>query len=305
MQNFMSIEQALKLSDSRVPLLDNDRTVMSESSGTAFPTLNLVEGMPCFRTDQKKLYRYRKDSLGALSWQLELDLNKTLAYQDQIDALTQAVGAKVPQSGGSLTGYLLLHADPTNAKHPATKAYVDSLRQSLENSVAGKLNVTGGTMLGMLTLYDNPSQPMHAANKYYVDGLVSNATSSVGGKLSKTGDTLNEVYNTGWYRSNGAVGWYSTTYGGGIFMDDSTYVRVFGAKAFRTDWHQFHAGGNIWTSAYGWLHERFATKNTFHHTYTVGNCGAGTALQVSVSGNNINLALSNTNCNCNCVCANN
>lgn len=305
MQNFLSIEQALKLSDSRVPLLDNDRTVMSESSGTAFPTVNLVEGMPCFRTDEKKLYRYRKDGTGTLVWQLELDLAKTLAYQSDIDTLTQSVGAKLPLAGGSLTGYLTLHADPTNTKHPATKGYVDGLKKSSDDAIALKFDKNGGALTGMLTLYDNPTQSMHAATKMYVDGVVNNSSAAIGGKLGRSGDTLSEVYNNGWYRSNGNVGWYSQTYGGGIVMTDYNFVRVYGGKGFATDHHTLQPGGSIWTAAYGWLENRFATKGQFHHTFSVGNCGSGSALQVSVSGNNINMALSNTNCNCNCNCSNN
>ena len=37
---------------------------------------------------------------------------------------------------------------------------------------------------------------------------------------------------SGWFRSNGASGWYNGTYGGGIFMEDTTYVKVYGSKQF-------------------------------------------------------------------------
>ena len=36
-----------------------------------------------------------------------------------------------------------------------------------------------------------------------------------------------------WFRSNGATGWLNATYGGGIYQDDSTYVKVYGNKAFK------------------------------------------------------------------------
>ena len=38
---------------------------------------------------------------------------------------------------------------------------------------------------------------------------------------------------SGWFRSNGATGWVNATYGGGIYQDDSTYVKVYGNKAFK------------------------------------------------------------------------
>lgn len=46
-------------------------------------------------------------------------------------------------------------------------------------------------------------------------------------KLSVAG-----ISNDKWYRSTGTVGWYSDTYGGGIYMIDNTYVRTYGSKAF-------------------------------------------------------------------------
>jgi len=44
--------------------------------------------------------------------------------------------------------------------------------------------------------------------------------------------TANELYNNGWFRSNGNVGWYSQTYGGGIYMSDTAYVRTYNNKSF-------------------------------------------------------------------------
>ncbi|WP_353805308.1 shufflon system plasmid conjugative transfer pilus tip adhesin PilV, partial [Acinetobacter baumannii] len=67
-----------------------------------------------------------------------------------------------------------------------------------------------------------------------------------------------ELYNNGWFRSNGQVGWYNQTYGGGIHMTDSSYVRVYGGKGFATDTHTLEQGtGGIWTSRYGWLENCF------------------------------------------------
>ena len=44
--------------------------------------------------------------------------------------------------------------------------------------------------------------------------------------------TANTYYASNWYRSTGTTGWYSQTYGGGIHMTDSTYVRVYNNKQF-------------------------------------------------------------------------
>lgn len=39
-------------------------------------------------------------------------------------------------------------------------------------------------------------------------------------------------YSSNWFRSTGQTGWYSETYGGGIYMADSSWVRVYNSKAF-------------------------------------------------------------------------
>lgn len=40
---------------------------------------------------------------------------------------------------------------------------------------------------------------------------------------------------TAWFRSSGANGWYNETYGGGIWMNDTTWVKVYGSKGFWVD----------------------------------------------------------------------
>ena len=44
--------------------------------------------------------------------------------------------------------------------------------------------------------------------------------------------TYNGLYlNTGWFRSFNNTGWVNDTYGGGVYMTDETWVRIFGSKA--------------------------------------------------------------------------
>lgn len=42
----------------------------------------------------------------------------------------------------------------------------------------------------------------------------------------------NSIQCDNWFRSTGNSGWYHQNYGGGIYMEDSTWVRVFGGKRF-------------------------------------------------------------------------
>jgi len=52
------------------------------------------------------------------------------------------------------------------------------------------------------------------------------------------------VNASGWFRSEGNSGWYSTTHGGGIHMSDTSWVRVYNGKAFYVS-NQIAATGNV------------------------------------------------------------
>ena len=57
MQRYTEIPSSSTLSESLPLILNNDKTSISCHAGTAFPTVNLQQGMLCFRTDQLKLYQ--------------------------------------------------------------------------------------------------------------------------------------------------------------------------------------------------------------------------------------------------------
>lgn len=88
--------------------------------------------------------------------------------------------------------------------------------------------------------------------------------------IIRSGASFNapNYYASGWYRNYGATGFLNETFGGGIYMEDSTYVRVFGSKSFlvgnslvinglnsSTNAHivlQNSAGGDQWAIKAGW-----------------------------------------------------
>ena len=105
-----------------------------------------------------------------------------------------AINGKLDKAGGTMTGALILAADPTVALGSATKQYADTM-----------LPKAGGTMTGLVTLSADPSSALHAATKQYVDSagsaltsaytaadsaLSSTLTSSIAGKLSLSGGTM-------------------------------------------------------------------------------------------------------------------
>lgn len=109
-------------------------------------------------------------------------------------ASSSAISGKLDKAGGTMTGTLVLAADPTSALHAATKQYADTM-----------LPKAGGTMTGIITLSADPTSALHAATKQYVDGVGSSVsaayaaadsalstslTTSINGKLSLAGGTM-------------------------------------------------------------------------------------------------------------------
>jgi hypothetical protein len=77
--------------------------------------------------------------------------------------------AALPLAGGTLTGALLLAADPAAPLGAATKQYVD-VAGAL---AAGAVQKAGDTMTGLLTLSGDPTSALHAATRRYVDGTAA------------------------------------------------------------------------------------------------------------------------------------
>ncbi len=86
-----------------------------------------------------------------------------------IAAIGASLAGYLLKSGGTMTGALVLAADPTAAAQAATKHYVDA---SIAG-VSGFLPEAGGTMTGALTLAADPTEPLEAATKEYVDNAVA------------------------------------------------------------------------------------------------------------------------------------
>ncbi|QSX32450.1 hypothetical protein JYB87_11800 [Shewanella avicenniae] len=56
-----------------------------------------------------------------------------------------------------------------------------------------------------------------------------------------------------WFRSSGSTGWFNATYGGGIYMADSTWVRTYGTKKFYVDntaYDAIYTAGGVNASTY-------------------------------------------------------
>ncbi|MBI3509762.1 MAG: hypothetical protein HY064_03795 [Bacteroidetes bacterium] len=99
-----------------------------------------------------------------------------LGYISGLTSSAQAqLDGKVDLSGDTMTGDLILNADPSSALGAATKQYTDT-----------KVAKSGSTMTGDLILNADPSAALGAATKQYVDAVQTNVNT----KVSKSGDTM-------------------------------------------------------------------------------------------------------------------
>jgi len=80
-------------------------------------------------------------------------------------------GTVLALAGGTLTGPLILNANPSNVLGAATKQYVDSAVASAGSGTF--LPLAGGTLTGFLTLNANPTVALQAATKGYVDSAIA------------------------------------------------------------------------------------------------------------------------------------
>ena len=125
-----------------------------------------------------------------------------------------AVTTKLSLAGGTMTGPIVLPANPTTPLQAATKQYSDSGDTALQTQVTSlqgtvttlnanpvtltyvnthdalKVNKAGDTMTGQLVLPGAPTLVTHATDKGYVDTLVTTHTANVALHLTPTQNTL-------------------------------------------------------------------------------------------------------------------
>lgn len=120
-------------------------------------------------------------------------------------------------------------------------------------------------------------------NYYWANVRVSSSSST------GTSPTFSTAYTSNWFRSTGSTGWYSQTYGGGIYMTDTTYVRVYNGKRFyASGGYLAPYTGSSWISmatrtncivadqnnSASSAHALFRVKNSSGHAIAFGGLGA-------------------------------
>lgn len=95
---------------------------------------------------------------------------------------------------------------------------------------AGAMSLTTGGNLYVNGRVDSPIFYDSNNTGYYVDPASSARVLKV--ECGYNHGVSNSIGCSDWFRSTGATGWYNASYGGGIYMSDSTWVRTYNDKKF-------------------------------------------------------------------------
>lgn len=74
---------------------------------------------------------------------------------------------------------------------------------------------------------------------YYWANIKISASSN-----TQTQPSVNTIYANNWFRSQGNSGWFSESYGGGIYMVDTSWIRTYNGKGFYCD-NQIYSSNSI------------------------------------------------------------
>jgi hypothetical protein len=303
MQNYTEIPSSTTLSDSLSQILNNDKTALSLSSGTSFPTVNLQLGMPCFRTDEQKLYILTVVS--PASWKMVIDLSATVGKVANADLLDG-----IDSTGFALSGH----------NHDAAYAALG------HNHNAAYLGITAKAAdADKLDGYDSTAF-VRSVNGYGPD---ANGNSSVpidlSSRVAKSGDTMTgtltvprlQIASTANYLDMVDQDW------GTRYLHHNQGLMGFLKSDGNWDMYMNNSG-QMWTANYGWLHDYFFSTiaNCFigncpgntgncspvgnNATSVVSNCGNASFVRDELVDNGSQISVRRTqynfNCNCNCNC---
>ena len=303
MQNYTEIPSSTTLSDSLSQILNNDKTALSLSSGTSFPTVNLQLGMPCFRTDEQKLYILTVVS--PASWKMVIDLSATVGKVANADLLDG-----IDSTGFALSGH----------NHDAVYAALG------HNHNAAYLSITAKAAdADKLDGYDSTAF-VRSVNGYGPD---ANGNSSVpidlSSRVAKSGDTMTGTLTVPRLQISSTANYLDM-----VDQDWGTrYLHhnqgLMGFLKSDGNWDMYmNNSGQMWTANYGWLHDYFFSTiaNCFigncpgntgncspvsnNATSVVSNCGSASFVRDELVDNGSQIAVRRTqynfNCNCNCNC---
>ena len=127
-----------------------------------------------------------------------------------------------------------------------------------------------GVFAGSIRMNDGSTFGLYAQGGSGLANLSLNGWYTNYGYINSDGIYLTQ----GWFRAHGATGWYNQTYGGGMYMTDTVYVRTYNNKRLRAEKLALGDRDNDinarYLTCYGMAGVSYIN---FGYTPTGGNCG--------------------------------
>jgi hypothetical protein len=144
------------------------------------------------------------------------------------------------------------YVDAANYYFRTTQASGSAVIMSLASS--GAVTINGA--LNAYSISGNSNVAGTGNASYHPSGIYATNTTNWlygtlltnGGNIGAATQYVGAVYSNNWFRSSGTTGWYSETYGGGIYMVDSTWVQTYNGKRF---YSSGGFGGSVLYGSYG------------------------------------------------------
>lgn len=153
--------------------------------------------------------------------------------QNPQDYFNNGVGVKVAMTGATTDGTYwsdTLWINGYSGSDAGGCAALHFPRGNAEIYISGQRSTA--------TSYGTKYRIWSSKNSNKSDAAWSCSTLNANGRV-----TCADVYSNSWLRTVGQTGWYSESYGGGIHMTDSTYVRVYNNKSFYVSGNILATGG--------------------------------------------------------------
>jgi hypothetical protein len=248
LQKFVDIPSTDSLQNSRLKLMDNDKTVMSNNSGTSFPTNNLYVGMLCFRTDLNQLFELINLTP---TWVLVADTNKTYTNKEYVDEKIANHGTHLPAPQAA-NNAVFLRNDGTYQQ--VTPENIDAARSEHSHNFPSSLPASGGYS-------DSAGYAHHAA---YADNAGYAHSSGYAHNAGHVGGhNIDQIYSWAIGQSPGNAG---------IWVEASTQPNIFPGPGTQT-WTGVPAG---WRSVQGTIQE--LVNRSHAHSWVnppPSNCNCG------------------------------
>ena len=183
---------------SREILLENDKNALTDNAGTAFPTVGVADGMSCYRTDEKKLYKRINGTWVCIFDNSDQPLKKTDVMQGATESTAGIAGAVPPPQAGKQGMFLRgdgtwAQVAGTDNKTAQTVASDDAEHPILFKKSASETDETSNVGYSVNGVTINPSNGVISA-PMFVGVLSGNASSATRANQDGEGNDIASTY---------------------------------------------------------------------------------------------------------------